>query len=395
MSIIIGICSTSMDFSYNIISIIDILGVVQGLLFGIMLLLLHSKKNRPTLFLGLFILLFSLEPIPNILEDMGILLQYPVLELPPIHFHFLAYPLFYIYIQKISVFNSKKPSYWTLIPGFIETVIGLVIFFLPVETKLELKVSSYALVYFVFGLCYSIFIGVLTIRWIMLHQKEVENQFSETVHKNLNWSKLFVYGSIFFQVLLLVNFFEANHTLYFLATIVNVILIYWVSFKGITQENIVSLYLIFPKQEKEYIIMNEVEVNVESPVLPLELPMGKKEKPQFMDSEEMLEVIVIIRESIKSTQSFLKHNLTIIDIAEETHIHPKRISYALNNQVGMNFNNFINKYRVDKAKELLVDVKANHLSIEGIGIEVGFHTKATFYSAFKKYEGCTPAKYNS
>ncbi|MEX0316203.1 MAG: hypothetical protein AB3N18_18630, partial [Allomuricauda sp.] len=83
-----------MEFSYNIISIIDILGVIQGLLFGVMLLFMHSKKNKPTLFLGLFILLFSLEPIPNLLEDMGVLLQYPILELPPIHFHFLAYPLF-------------------------------------------------------------------------------------------------------------------------------------------------------------------------------------------------------------------------------------------------------------------------------------------------------------
>ena len=235
-----------MGFSYNVISILDILGVIQGLLFGTMLLLMHSMKNRPTLFLGLFILLFSLEPIPNILEDTGTLLQYPILELPPVHFHFFAYPLFYIYIQKISVFNGKKLSYWTLVPGVVETVAGLIIFFLPLTTKLQLKVSSFALVYFVFGLSYSIFIGILIIRWIVLHQKEVGNQFSETVHKNLNWSKLFVYGSILFQVLLLIHLFIDDHTLYFFVTVVNVVLIYWVSFKGITQENIVSLYLISP-----------------------------------------------------------------------------------------------------------------------------------------------------
>ncbi|UII78604.1 AraC family transcriptional regulator [Flagellimonas sp. CMM7] len=384
-----------MEFSYNIISLIDILGVVQGLLFGIMLLFMHSKKNKPTLFLGLFILLFSLEPIPNVLEDMGVLLQYPILELPPIHFHFLAYPLFYIYIQKISVFNEKKLSYWTLIPGVVETIGGLIIFLLPIATKLQLKESSFALVYFVLGLCYSIFIGILTIRWIMLHQKEVDNQFSETVHKNLNWSKLFVFGSIFFQILFLIHLFIDNHTLYFFVTLVNVILIYWVSFKGITQENIVSLYLFFHNKIGGYHNAESENKTIEISNPPLELPAVEKVKTPFMTAEEMKEVIEMVTRKIKRNESFLKSNLTIVDIAEETNIHPKRISHALNNQLGVNFNGFINKFRVNKAKALLVDEKSKNLSIEGIGMEVGFNTKATFYAAFKKYEGCTPAKYRS
>ncbi|NAS32553.1 helix-turn-helix domain-containing protein [Flavobacteriaceae bacterium R38] len=384
-----------MKFSYNIISIIDILGVVQGLLFGVMLLLMHSKKNKPTLFLGLFILLFSLEPIPNILEDMGVLLNYPLLELPPIHFHFLAYPLFYIYIQKISVFNGKKLSYWTLIPGIIETIVGLIIFFLPIAIKLQLKVSYFALIYFVLGLCYSIFIGILTIRWIMLHQKEVDNQFSETIHKNLNWSKLFIYGSIFFQVLFLIHLFNDNHTLYFFVTLVNVILIYWVSFKGIIQENIVSLYLFFPNTIEAYYNVEDQNRIIETSVTPLELPMEEKVKSPFMTTEEMQEIIDMVRGKIKKSESFLNPNLTIIDIAEETNIHPKRISHSLNNLLQMNFNGFINKFRVEKAKKLLVNEKYKNLSVEGIGMEVGFNTKATFYTAFKKYEGCTPAKYRS
>ena len=127
----------------------------------------------------------------------------------------------------------------------------------------------------------------------------------------------------------------------------------------------------------------------------LKLPMAEKVKTQFMTTEEMKKVIDRVTHKIKRTESFLKPNLTIVDIAEKTGIHPKRISYALNNQLGVNFNGFINKFRVDRAKELLVDIKSKHLSVEGIGMEVGFNTKATFYSAFRKYEGCTPARYRS
>ena len=60
-----------------------------------------------------------------------------------------------------------------------------------------------------------------------------------------------------------------------------------------------------------------------------------------------------------------------------------------------NFNNYINSFRVEYAKELLVTNKFSNLSIEGIGIEAGFHSKSTFYAAFKKIENTTPAQYRA
>ena len=376
-----------MELDYNLISIIDILGVVQGVLFGTILLWMHSKKHKPTLYLGLFILLFSLEPIPNILQDLGVLNQYPQLELFPAHFHFMAFPLFYIYIQRISIFNGEDPNYKVLIPGIVEVISGLIIFLLPITTKLYLKDSYYSLVYFILGLSYSIFIGVLTIRWIVRHQTEINNQFSQTLHKNLNWAKLFVYVSIGFQLLVLANYFFNNYLWYLFVTVINVILIYWVSFKGITQENVSSLIINFTSGS----------VYKETPDQPKQLNTSNilQKKAAFITTKEMEDVINIVEDYIVNSQCFLKDNLTIIDIAEATNIHPKRISYSLNNLEQSNFNNYINKFRVQKAKELLKDDAATNLSIEGIGMEAGFHSKATFYSAFKKFEGCTPANYRS
>ena len=381
-----------MEINYNIISTIDILGMVQGLLFGTMLLWLHSKKSKPTFYLGLFILLFSLEPIPYILNDLGLLQEYPRLELLPVHFYFSAYPLFYIYIQKISVLNSKNPSYWTLIPGLVEITAGIVIFFLPIATKLDLKSSSYAIIYFVLGLGYSIFIGVLIIRWILRHQREVGNQFSQILGRELNWVKLFTYASIGFQLFLLVNFFTNNIYWYYSITVFNIILIYWVSFKGITQENIVSLYLSFPKWNETFSVKNEQKAIVSAKETVI-VPSSKK--PEFMTRKDMLEVIKTVEDYIINSKCYAKSDLTIVDITEATNIQPKRISHSLNKQKGVNFNNYINKFRIEKAKELFKDNSTENLSVEGIGIEAGFHSKATFYSSFKKFEGCTPASYRN
>lgn len=381
-----------MDITYNFISFIDTLGVIQGLLFGSMLILLHSKRNRPTLFLGLFILLFALEPIPSILRDLGILEQRPAWELIPVNFHFLAFPMFYIYIQKTSIFGNTKPSYWTLIPGGVESFIAFVIFFLPVATKLQIRDSSYNLIYFLLGLGYTIYISVLILKFINGHFKELESQYSEITNKKLSWSRFFIYASIGFHLLLLLNFFTENTLLYTLISIFNVILIYWVSFKGITQKNIVALVWIpsaveaaSPNIQKTDIKQKELE----------ELNITGHSHHELMSQEDALEVVETIEDYIKNSECYTRQDLTIIDIAEAVNIHPKRISHAINSQLRVNFNTYINTYRVERSKTLMNTDLTDNLSIEGIGLEAGFHSKTTFYSSFKKMEGTTPAKYKA
>ena len=56
-----------------------------------------------------------------------------------------------------------------------------------------------------------------------------------------------------------------------------------------------------------------------------------------------------------------------------------------------NFTIFVNEYRINQAKELIVTDK--HLKLESIGYACGFNSKSTFYSAFKKITGMTPAQF--
>ena len=376
----------------HIITTIDILGVVQGLLFGTMLLFLHLKRNKPSLYLGLFILLFAMEPIPNILSDSGILKSLPQLNMLPVHFHFLAFPLLYIYTQKVSIIHTGKPSYWTLIPGFLEVIAGLVLFFLPEAAKLGLMHTEYAIFYFVLGLIYTIYISMLIVLHIRAHQKEVENQFSEMYRKRLEWLQLFVFTSIGYHILLLINFFVSSPHFYFVLTCINAVLIYWISYKGIIQDHVESLYPLPEKTETGSRPHHHGNQNTE---IKGSEPVHEVDKLPFMQREEMEEVIETIDEYINQSECYLQEDLTIVDIAEATNIHPKRISNSLNKQKGMNFNNYINKFRVEKAKVLFCSTIGNQLSVEGVGTESGFHSKATFYSAFKKFEGCTPANYKN
>ena len=64
------------------------------------------------------------------------------------------------------------------------------------------------------------------------------------------------------------------------------------------------------------------------------------------------------------------------------------------NQFGkMNFNRFINELRVEEARNLLVNPKNDHLTIEGIGYQAGFKSKTVFNTFFKSTVGITPSVY--
>lgn len=370
-----------MDLSNDIIGFVDTLGVVQGLLFGIMLVILYVKRNRSTLYLGIFIVLFALEPIPNILQSFTILEKYPQLDLLPVGFHFLAYPFLLVYIKKISILSEKKIDYWVFVPGVIEFIIAITIFFLPINLKNEIKETLFLDLYFISGLFYTLLIIVLILKQIHGNIEEVENQYSNMQNKTLKWSKWFAYFSIVFHVLILVNFFFRNHVWYAWISVFNVVLIYWISFKGISQKNIPSL-----------VLNKDDSINIDIEEIVNESKISSKEK-KFISESEARVIFDNVDSYVKKSKCFTNNGLTIIDIAEAVNIHPKRISFVINDITSQNFNNYINEYRVDLAKKMLRSNQTNNLSIEGIGIEAGFNSKATFYNAFKKNTKMTPSQY--
>ena len=55
------------------------------------------------------------------------------------------------------------------------------------------------------------------------------------------------------------------------------------------------------------------------------------------------------------------------------------------------FSDLVNSYRVELAKETLI--KDKHLSVEGVALNSGFNSRATFYRVFKKHTGFSPTEY--
>ncbi len=88
---------------------------------------------------------------------------------------------------------------------------------------------------------------------------------------------------------------------------------------------------------------------------------------------------------------FLNPNFNLEEAAKELNITKHLLSQYVNEVLGKSFSNLIKEYRIEKAKKLLETEK--NLTLESLGYDSGFNSKSTFFTAFKKTTGLTPAEY--
>ncbi len=92
-----------------------------------------------------------------------------------------------------------------------------------------------------------------------------------------------------------------------------------------------------------------------------------------------------------SKKVFTDPALKLKTVAEQLNIPSHQLSQLLNDNLGKGFKPFINEHRIKAACQLL---GTNHqMSLEGIGYEVGFRSKSTFFTTFKKLMNVTPSQY--
>ncbi len=68
-------------------------------------------------------------------------------------------------------------------------------------------------------------------------------------------------------------------------------------------------------------------------------------------------------------------------------------SEVINQYAKRNFNDFINYYRIQDAKKMLLDEGSKNFTISSIAFDTGFSSLSSFNSAFKKFENTTPSSY--
>ncbi|GAB6929667.1 response regulator transcription factor [Paenibacillus sp. JCM 10914] len=95
----------------------------------------------------------------------------------------------------------------------------------------------------------------------------------------------------------------------------------------------------------------------------------------------------VIQQILLHTQQHYNEDLSLKVLGAEYHIHPVYLGHLFHKETGESFTEYVNKYRIDKAKELL---RTTSMKVQDIAKNVGYWETGYFYKQFKKFVGLSP-----
>ena len=140
---------------------------------------------------------------------------------------------------------------------------------------------------------------------------------------------------------------------------------------------IICIYLLYRQPKQEQKVENEVET------------------PKTRDPKEVAnaELMQRIHHLVVDEKQFLNSDLTVLALAKQLGTHRNNVSACVNEQKGCNFTQYINGYRVECAKQLML--KYPDLKMNAIGSDSGFANDTSFFRTFKALTGQTPNEWKA
>jgi len=119
-------------------------------------------------------------------------------------------------------------------------------------------------------------------------------------------------------------------------------------------------------------------------------PETVKEK---VDEKLTDEAIRKVQTGMEEHKLYLKHNLNIEEFSKRIDLPVKEVSAVINKHYGTNFFEFMNKYRVEEAKRLLLDERCSDMTVLDILLQAGFNSKSAFHRFFNRLVGVSPTEF--
>ncbi|WP_226996479.1 helix-turn-helix domain-containing protein [Thalassotalea crassostreae] len=118
----------------------------------------------------------------------------------------------------------------------------------------------------------------------------------------------------------------------------------------------------------------------------------KQSRTAILSDEKMQEIALKLETAMQTEQLFLQDSLSLNKLSESISETENHISETLSQFLHTNFFQFVNGFRIEAAKQALQET--NEL-VTNIALDVGFNSKSTFNTAFKKIVGHSPSVYRN
>ena len=358
--------SLQFNFFHNIIFV----GIIIGFLLGLLLLSTPKFHKRENIFLSIFLLSFSFNNLYYFINDIQLDTLFPVLSFLPISLKTLIPVAAYLYILSI-IYPTQKLSvkHWMLFLApalqFAFYTFLMILYFFSSEMLVghfDTVVSMYRLDELL-SLVFAVFLTIAILKHIRRCRRN-----AQCSKEHMAWAIRFVllgltavllWGFPFVYLYLTKNYYEAA---FYPMWSFSSVLVCWIGAQGFQRPKF------FERKD------------------PQPEPREKLSSSEVQHSQ--------LRKVMTTNKPHKNPELSIKDLADLLGISVAKLRKVVKEEDG-NYHKFVNRYRVEEAKELLTNPQNTCFTIEAVGEMAGFRSRATFFSSFKQYTGQTPQQYKN
>ncbi|WP_303920039.1 AraC family transcriptional regulator [Draconibacterium sediminis] len=363
---------------------IELLAGFQAFLFAIYLVFNKEGKKLSNYFIAIFIVLLAynvLDFFADLIlnrwsENITALLQILI---------YLAAPAFFLHV-KTSLFPNyrlKTKDLLHTIPFFI--LLGIVISLIIIE---NMQGSVPAKTERIIGLCFYAVLYLQTFLYLYFSYRQLKNH-KEIFFENYSNTNTNRYGYISNLILFVAVLYSLSMVNIITRWVFQLESFSFISYVVITAVLILFCWLIILGLRSPQLFIDETEAQPAVQKLVKQNAGNSALKPE----EENNELIERVNQYMKEEEPFLDASLTLHSLAQKTGILSRELSILINHHLNKHFFDFVNEYRIEKAMELLAAPDRKEYTVLEILYEVGFNSKSSFNTAFKKHTGLTPTEY--
>ena len=363
----------------DLVTVIILIGIGQGFFVSVLLLTLNRGNKTANRLLGILMIMFSLSISGFVFVRTDSYKDFPFVIGLPSTVIFLFGPLFYFYVKELTAgqFKFTKKDILHLVPFILLIIYKLPFFFKSTGEKLASIRGAGSLdenlVILIIQIIHLFIYLFFVKRLLNEYENRIKSAMSSLDKINLRWitigmnSFLVIFGIMTIFIMLFISGINAYSIYVTVVPLMVSIIILAIGYFGLTQP---------------IIIPPEIEYN----------KVKKYEKSSLTseNSEKYLNKLLTMMEVEKP---HLNNDLTLQKLSESLSISQHHLSQIINEKLNQNFFDFINSYRIEEAKILLLDKRGELLTILAIAEEVGFNSKSAFNIAFKKYTSMTPTQF--
>ncbi len=364
-----------MKLSFGIFDVVVISGMIQGVVYGFMILFMPGRPALKFLTAALLSVMVFLS-FKILIHTLG-LWERPYFRYFPLAIDTLFQPLIYLYALELTGDAVKRGRGLHFILPLVFLIHGLCVYLFTVAESDGGKQAAIArLMWYdqfkwledVMAILSGFFYWIISFRHIRRYRRWLFATQSASQYPELAWMRNLLLGSGIFVIVLTVASVPFGYTQFFYVYLA--ILIYFFAINGKSQ------------------ILLRAWVPAKAPAE--ELPDEVRSDDPAIPWEEIRAAVLF---QLEEKRVFLDPELNLKQVALLTGYPLAQVSVVINGYFKVNFRNLINRYRVEEVKQRLNDPAYRHLSLLGIALECGFNSEASFYRIFRKTDGNSPGDY--